>query len=290
MHKSASSPRGSITTDLDHRSHGTVASVTISRPTKLNCLNTYLLEDLASTMQRLPTRNPNLICVILTGEGHKAFIGGANIGEMSTLSSPAEARTFITKIRLACKSIRECPVPVIGRLNEYTLSGGLEIAAACDFRVASQNAVFGMPEVKIGMPSVVEAALLPGLIGWGRTRRLLLLGDNIGAEETLKWGLVEKVVDDDALDGAVEKWVGCLEKSSRNAVRSQKQLISKWEKLGLDSAIEAGIDQFGRAFEPPSTSDGRNVGGVSETEEKKSEPVKIMQEFLLASKSKREGK
>ena len=179
---------------------------------------------------------------------------------------------------------------MIGRLNGHTLGGGLEIAAACDFRVASQSAVFGMPEVKIGIPSVVEAALLPGLIGWGRTRRLLLLGDNIGAEEALKWGLVEKVVDDDALDGAVEEWVGCLGKSSRNAVRSQKQLISKWERLGLDSAIEAGIRQFGQAFEPPSMSDGRNVSGVSDTGEKKSEPIRIMQEFLLASKSRREGR
>ncbi len=209
---------------------------------------------------------------------------------MSTLSSPAAARTFIRKIHQACKSIRDCPVPVIGKVNGYTLGAGLEIAAACDFRVASQNALFGMPEVKIGITSVVEAALLPGLIGWVRTKRLLLLGENIGAEEALKLGPVEKVVDKDMLDGAVEEWIAYLEKNSREAIKSQKALIGMREKMGLESAIEAGIGHFGQSFEPSAIEDGSNNKEMSERRYKESEPVRIMGEFLRASKSKRGGK
>ena len=96
-------------------------------------------------------------------------------------------------------------MPVIARVNGYALGAGLEVAAACDLRIASSNAVFGMPEVKVGIPSVVEAALLPGLIGWGRTRELLLFGENIDAATALAWGLVEQVVAPAELDAAVER-------------------------------------------------------------------------------------
>ena len=127
------------------------------------------------------------------GAGTKAFIGGANIFEMATLDA-AHAEGFITLVHRCCNAVRELPVPVIARVNGYALGAGLEVAAACDLRIASSNAVFGMPEVKVGIPSVVEAALLPGLIGWARTRELLLFGENIDAATALAWGLVEQVV------------------------------------------------------------------------------------------------
>lgn len=95
---------------------------------------------------------------------------------------------------------------------------------------------------------MVEAALLPGLIGWGRTRQLLLLGSTVSAEEALRWGLVERVVEDGELDGAVEEWVGELEKNGPLAVRRQKALISRWEELSLRAGIEAGVEAFGECF------------------------------------------
>ncbi|KAL2794313.1 ClpP/crotonase-like domain-containing protein [Aspergillus keveii] len=228
---------------------GTIATVTVSRPSKLNCLNSHLLALLTQRMNSISEEHPGLLAVILTGDGHKSFIGGADISEMAALESPAAAREFITKVHRACKSIRDCPVPVMGRINGYALGAGLEIAASCDFRVASQNAIFGMPEVNVGIPSVVEAALLPGLIGWGRTRRLLLLGDNISAVEALQWGLVEKVVEPDSLDHALEEWVQLLDRSGPQAVRRQKKLIRQWEQLGLDDGIAAGIPAFEGSFE-----------------------------------------
>ncbi|PGH14496.1 hypothetical protein AJ79_02989 [Helicocarpus griseus UAMH5409] len=257
-----------------------VATITINRPAKLNALSSHLLAVLPATIQTLTSTHPNLLAIILTGEGPKSFIGGADIAEMATLSSnPAAARTFITKVHTACKSIRECPVPVIGRINGLALGAGLEIAASCDVRVASSNALLGMPEVRMGVPSVVEAALLPGLIGWGRTRQLLLLGETIGAREALDWGLVEKVVAPEELDGAVGEWVECLKKSGIAAVRNQKELIGRWERLGLEGGILAGIDHFGRAFE----ADGKGVGGVEGSE---TEPGRMMGEFLGRKKGK----
>src|SRR6201996_5490932 len=147
---------------------------------------------------------------------------------MGTLD-PLKARDFLTTIHQACKVLRDLPVPVIARVNGFCLGAGLEVMAACDMHIASDNAVFGMPEVKVGLPSVVEAALLPQLIGWGRTKLLLYTGDNIDAETALTWGLVEKVVPAAELDAALDKWVTSIVESGPKAIRLQKELIREWE-------------------------------------------------------------
>jgi enoyl-CoA hydratase len=271
----ASKTLGTILTRLTRHANGQVAHISISRQSKLNALNTHLLNLLPATISSLTTQHPNLLAIILTGDGPKSFIGGADIAEMSALPSPAAARAFITRIHLASRAIRECEVPVIARVNGYALGAGCEIAASCDFRVASTNAVFGMPEVKVGVPSVVEAALFPGLIGWGKTRRLLMLGENISADEALKWGLVEKVVAPERLDEAVGEWIGELEVAGPKAVRSQKELIRKWELAGIDGGVEMGIDHFGRAFEA-------GEDGVSE-------PGRMMGEFVRRQEGRKGG-
>lgn len=137
---------------------------------------------------------------------------------------------------------------MIARVNGYALGAGLEVAAACDLRIASSNAVFGMPEVKVGIPSVVEAALLPGLIGWGRTRELLLFGENIDARTALAWGLVEQVVEPGELDAAVDARLDALMTAGPQAVRLQKKLIRDWENMTLDQAVRAGIESFKQAY------------------------------------------
>ena len=134
-------------------------------------------------------------------------------------------------------------------IHGWTLGAGLEVAAACDFRIAANTARFGMPEVRVGVPSVVEAALLPGLIGWGRTRRLLLTGETIDAATALTWGLVEEVVPAKGLDAAVEKALLGILASGPRAIRLQKALIADWETLPLDAAIQRGIDSFASAWE-----------------------------------------
>ena len=236
----------SVTVRIDQRPQGSIAHVTIDNAAKLNTLGSHLMIEFIERIEGLGARD-DLRAVVLTGAGDKAFIGGADIFEMARLDA-VSAEGFITLVHRSCDCLRALPVPVIGRVNGYALGAGLEVAAACDLRVASTNAVFGMPEVKVGIPSVVEAALLPGLIGWGRTRELLLFGENIDAPTALAWGLVEQVVAPAELDGAVEQRLASLLTAGPHAVRLQKQLIRQWEDLTLSQAVGAGIESFKRSF------------------------------------------
>jgi enoyl-CoA hydratase/carnithine racemase len=231
---------------LEERAERRIARVTVENPAKLNTLNRANMAEFAEHFRRL-SADENLAAVVLTGAGDKAFIGGADIREMAALD-PTSARAFITAVHRTCAVLRDCPVPVIARLNGYTLGAGLEVAASCDLRVASSNAVFGMPEVRVGIPSVVEAALLPGLIGWGRTRELLLFGETIDAQTALAWGLVEQVVAPADLDAAIEARLDALLANGPRAVRLQKALIRQWEDLTLSEAVSAGIDSFAQAY------------------------------------------
>jgi len=219
-----------------------VAVLTINNPAKLNTLNTPVMTDLLAAAEALAT-DRDLRAVVLRGAGERAFIGGADIREMAGLDA-GSARTFITMVHRCCNVFRRMPVPVIARIEGWTLGAGLEVAAACDMRVAATGARFGMPEVRVGLPSVVEAALLPGLIGWGRTRRLLLTGEMIDAAIALAWGLVEEVVKPDQLDAAVDRMVEAILASGPRAVRLQKVLIDDWQAMAVDAAIQHGIDGF----------------------------------------------
>ena len=186
--------------------------------------------------------------MVLTGAGERAFVGGADIGEIAALDRES-AREFITLVHRCCDAFRRMPVPVIARIDGYALGAGLELACACDLRVASGRALFGMPEVRIGIPSVVEAALLPKMIGQGRARRLLLTGETIGAAEALAWGLVDVVAPPEALDKAVEDLARPILAAGPNAIRLQKSLILDWEELPTAAAVQRGVDCFVSAYD-----------------------------------------
>jgi enoyl-CoA hydratase len=225
---------------------GNVAFLTIHNPAKLNALSSVVMDAFVAAVEQL-ARDEALRVLVVTGTGNRAFIGGADIDEMAHLDMTS-ARAFITRVHRCCEVLRDLPVPVIARIDGYTLGAGLELAAACDLRVATDNAQFGMPEVRLGMPSVVEAALLPTLVGWGHARELLLLGEIVTAQEAARWGLIERVVPADGLDQVVERWIQAVLSAEPRAVRLQKMLIRQWEKLPLDAAIQAGIDSFVTAF------------------------------------------
>jgi enoyl-CoA hydratase len=231
----------------DARKEGVVAYLTIDNPRRLNAMNGALMDELCEALRRLGA-DAELRAVVLAGAGPKSFIVGADIDEMARIETADQARAFITRLHHCCVAIRDLPVPVIARIHGYCFGGGLEIAAACDVRFASEDATFGMQEVKLGIPSVIEAALLPTLIGWGRTREILFLGETFTAQEALAWRLVEHVAPAAALGQAVEAWIGKLLTSAPRAVRLQKQLIRRWEDLPLSAAIAAGIDAFASAY------------------------------------------
>lgn len=235
-----------VETRIEQRENGAVAVVCVCNAAKLNILGAETMRQLTAALGGL-AGTPGLRAVVLRGEGERAFIGGADINEMATLDAP-RARAFITTLHEVCTAIRTLPLPVVARMQGYTLGAGLEIAAACDLRVASSGAKMGMPEVRVGIPSVIEAALLPMLIGWGRTRRLLLTGETIDAATALAWGMVEEVTAEDALDQAIDRLLGDILACGPNALRQQKALMAQWEEMTPNAAIEAGITCFAESW------------------------------------------
>jgi enoyl-CoA hydratase/carnithine racemase len=154
----------------------------------------------------------------------------------------------IDRVHGVCQAIRDTPVPVIAAINGWCLGAGLEIAAACDLRLCADDATLGMPEVKLGLPSVVEAALLPSLIGWGRTRRILMTGETFSARDALAWGLVEEIHPPALLGAACEALLDKLLEAEPRAVQLQKALMQRWEELPMSQAIAAGIEAFEDAW------------------------------------------
>jgi len=224
----------------ERRDAGRVAYVTVNNPAKRNALGMAGKRAIAAAFKEL-ARDDKLRAVVLTGAGEKSFIAGADIAEMKDLGIE-EAEEEHTLTHHACDAIRRCPVPVIARINGYCLGAGMELAASCDLRAAADHAKFGMPEVRVGIPSGMEAALLPALVGWGRAAELVLTGDVFEAKEACEFGFVQKLVSASELDAAVEKWIDSILASGARAVRLQKALMRDWERMPLSDSIRRGIE------------------------------------------------
>lgn len=231
---------------VEDREPGRVYRLTIARPEKLNVLNGDLIDALTAALGRV-AGDGDARAVVLAGAGGRAWIGGADIAEMATLT-PGTARAFITRLHGLCAALRELPVPVVARIEGHCLGAGVEVAACCDLRIATPGSRFALPEVLVGIPTVIEGALLPRLIGAGRARDLVLTGRAIDAAEALAWGLVDALAPPDGIDDVVDERVGMLLSAGPRAVRDQKALCRRWEELPLDAAIAAGIDAFANAF------------------------------------------
>ena len=223
----------------DRGEAGTIARVTVNNAEQRNALGNAGKRELAETIERV-SDDPRLRVIVLTGAGDRSFIGGANIKEMSTFTH-GHAAEGPSLTHRACEAIRRAPVPVIARINGYCFGAGLEIAASCDMRAAVDTARFGMPEVLFGLPSGMEACLLPQLIGWGKTRELVFTGRHIDAREAMECHLVERLAPPDGLDAAVNAWVDAIVSAGPNAIRAQKELIRDWERMSLADAVQQGI-------------------------------------------------
>ena len=225
---------------------GHLARITIDNPARRNVLTSPLIRQLTDAMRALYT-DGDLRVIILTGAGDRAFVGGADIRELVALEA-GTVYPYITRLHLACAAIRKAPVPVIARIDGHCLGAGVEIAVSCDLRVATTRATFGMPEVTLGIPSVIEAAVLSRLVGPGKTRQLVLTGLPITAAEAADCGLVEKVVPPGELDAAVEAWAHAIAGAAPQAIRLQKALVRRWDDVPLDHAIQAGMQAFTAAY------------------------------------------
>ncbi len=225
---------------------GGTATVELVNAKSMNILGSSAIEELTAAFGDL-SRQDGIRVVVLRGSGDKAFIGGADIHEMAALDRPA-AEAFIRRLAGLCEAIRACPVPVIARLAGWCLGGGLEVAMSCDLRVAGNSARFGMPEVAVGIPSVIHAALMPAMIGASRAAWLLLTGETIDARTAGNWGMVHEVVPDDELDTRILGLAARMTELGPEVVGQQKRLLNKWLDIGPRSAIEDSVEQFGLAF------------------------------------------
>ncbi len=223
----------------DRGEAGTVAHVTVNNAEQRNALGNAGKRELAETIERV-SDDPGLRVIVLTGAGDRSFIGGANVKEMSTFSH-GHASEGPSLTHRACEAIRRAPVPVIARINGYCFGAGLEIAASCDMRAAVDTAKFGMPEVLFGLPSGMEACLLPQLIGWGKARELVFTGRHIDAREAMDCRLIERMVPAEGLDDAVDEWVNAIVAAGPKAIRAQKELIRDWERMSIADAVQQGI-------------------------------------------------
>jgi len=229
---------------LQEKKH--ILTITINRPAALNTLNQDLIFQLTTALNKA-SQNPDLRVIIITGAGDRAFIGGVDVRAMKDLD-PAGAEKFITDLHKCFLAIRQSPKIVIASINGYALGGGLELAASCDLRLSSERAQFGMPEVKVGIPSVIESALLPRLIGLGPAAELVYTGQMIDAQEAWRIGLVNKVVPHQELATTTYQLAKQLLLNAPTALIIQKKLIAQWLELPLSQGIEAGINAFKESY------------------------------------------
>lgn len=234
---------GTVTLDIEQTAHGPVAHLVIEHQARRNAIGPSVIAALTHHATALAD-DPDLRLVTLRGAGG-IFAAGANVKVMAGLDADG-ARAFITSLHRAIDAVRALPVPVIAVLQGHCFGAAMELAAACDMRLSDHSLRAGMPEVRVGIPSVIEACLLPRLIGWGKTSELLLTGRTIDAQEAHAIGFVERVAEGD-IDAALAGWRDDILASGPAAIRAQKAVMRGWERDDRPG-IAASIDAFARSF------------------------------------------
>jgi enoyl-CoA hydratase len=223
---------------------GDVVWCALDRP-PLNLFEPGLIASLRTTFETL-ARDASVRAAVVLGRG-RAFTAGMDVHVLHALNA-ASARTLISDLCAAIDAVHRAPFPVVAAVHGACLGAGFELALACDLRIATSDASFGLPEVRVGVPSVIQAALLPPLIGPGRAAEMLLLGARVDAPRALAWGLVNRVVEPADLEAAVGDTLTALLACAPAAVRAQKALMIRWRESDLPSAICAGIEAFAACY------------------------------------------
>ena len=233
---------------------GPVAILTMNNP-PLNILTGRLLEDLASRLLEL-SDDPSVRVLVFAGAGDRAFSGGANIQDMVTMDR-AEARAFSTKGQAVANLLERSPLPVIAAVHDFCLGGGFELSQACDFIIAGQNAVFGQPEIKIGvLPGWGGSRRLTRAVGVARARRMILTGENITARTALAYGLVDRVVPDNRLMEEVMALAQQLASKPAVALAASKYAINQAADPGRLLGLEYERELWGLMFDTDDQKEG----------------------------------
>ena len=232
-----------------------VAIVTLNRPKVLNALNRALFNDLESAFLEIAS-DASVRAVILTGTGEKAFAAGADISEVAQTNA-LQGQALAARGQAVFDLIENCGKPVIAAVNGFALGGGCELAMACTFRIASETARLGQPEVKLGLiPGYGGSQRLPRLVGKGAALKLLLTGDMIGSAEALRIGLVDEVVPAAELIARAETLAKTIAAQSASAVRSCIEVVNAGYDLPIAAALEMEAARFGLACGSEDKSEG----------------------------------
>jgi enoyl-CoA hydratase len=232
---------------ITYEQDGFVGVITINRPKALNALNSQVLEELDATLDAVNLDDTRAL--ILTGAGEKSFVAGADIGEMSTLTK-AEGEAFGKKGNDVFRKLETFPIPVIAAVNGFALGGGCEISMSCDIRICSENAVFGQPEVGLGItPGFGGTQRLARIVGPGMAKQMIYTARNIKADEAYRIGLVNAVYPLDELMAAAKKMASGIAMQAPIAVRACKKAINDGLDTDMDNAIVIEEKLFGSCFE-----------------------------------------
>lgn len=232
---------------VNYEVDGRVAVLTINRPKALNALNSAVLDEINEALDAVDV--DVIRAIIITGAGEKSFVAGADIGEMSTLTK-AEGEAFGKKGNDVFRKIETFPIPVIAAINGFALGGGCEISMACDIRICSENAVFGQPEVGLGItPGFGGTQRLARTVGVGMAKQMIFTGRNIKAAEALRIGLVNAVYPLEELMPAAKKMASIIASNAPIAVRNCKKAINEGLQVDIDEAVAIEEKLFGDCFE-----------------------------------------
>ena len=232
---------------IKYEEEGMIAVLTINRPKALNALNSKVLDELDKTLDSIDLNK--IRCLIVTGEGEKSFVAGADIGEMSSLTKE-QGKAFGKKGNDVFRKLETFPIPVIAAINGFALGGGCEISMSCDIRICSDNAIFGQPEVGLGItPGFGGTQRLARLVGQGMAKQMIYTGRNIKADEAFRIGLVNAVYPQNELLNEAKKMAETIARQAPIAVRNAKKAINDGLQVDMDRAIEIEEELFGNCFE-----------------------------------------
>ena len=242
---------------ITYEVEGQIGIITINRPKALNALNSAVLDELDKTLDAVDQEA--IRCLILTGAGEKSFVAGADIGEMSPLTK-AEGEAFGKKGNDVFRKLETFPIPVIAAVNGFALGGGCEISMSCDIRICSENAVFGQPEVGLGItPGFGGTQRLARIVGTGKAKEMIYGARNIKAEEAYRIGLVNNVYPAEELMPAAKKLASTIARNAPIAVRNCKRAINEGIQVDMDQAIVIEEKLFGSCFETCDQKEGMNA-------------------------------
>ncbi len=235
--------------------HEGIATITFNRPKALNALNGALLDELSRALDEIAA-DDDIRALVLTGAGDKSFVAGADITELATFNS-LSAKVFAEAGHRIILKLQRLPIAVIAAVNGFALGGGTEIAIACDFIYASENAKFGQPEINLGLiPGFGGTQRLPRLIGTNMAKELIFTGKMISATEAQQIGLVNKVVPQEKLMAEAIKTAGEIGSKGKVALRAAKQAINRGMDVDLATGCGIEIDAFAISFASPDAKEG----------------------------------